>query len=250
MAAPSKSIIEKDTNYGRLIVGGRDQLFVQALELASAQKAKASKDIFTWALTGGTTPQEWYRWCVSNRSIPDRLLQGVHFTVSDERIVPIHNEQSNFGNAERLFFTPLQVPAEQRHAWPVAVLPEEGAATYASDWRNRVGPKRTYDVCFLGMGDDGHTASIFPGSPLLTKDGQAFFAAVDVPGKGWRLSITPKGLSACGLIVIMILGATKTAMLKRVLTGRHDPLQTPIQIMRAWHERVVWLVDEAAAAGV
>jgi 6-phosphogluconolactonase len=239
---------EKSTDYGRLIVGKREELFAYAVELAVGQQGKAGRKTFSWALTGGSTPQEWYRWCVASQAFPGKLLQETHFTVSDERVVPLHSDQSNFGNAERQFFTPLQVPVEHRHAWPVALLPAEAASAYAREWHDRAGADVAYDVCFLGMGDDGHTASIFPGSPLLKGNGHRLFAAVEVPGKGWRLTITPEGLGACGLIVVMTLGAAKAAMLKRVLTGPLDPVRTPIQLLRSCSHRVVWLTDVAAAA--
>jgi len=241
---------DRATDYGRLIVGTREQLFAKAVELAAEQQARTTKDFFSWALTGGNTPQEWYRWCVTNRALPAKLLRTAHFTVSDERVVPLHSEQSNFGNAERLLLTPLKVPVKAQHPWPVTMLPTEVVTTYSRDWSNLAGPERAYDVCFLGMGDDGHTASLFPGSALLKNSEQRFFAAVEVPGKGWRLTITPAGLGACGLIVVMALGAAKAPMLKRVLTGAHDPLQTPVQILRSWRDRVVWLADSAAASGV
>jgi 6-phosphogluconolactonase len=241
---------EKTTDYGRLIVGTREELFATAVELAVAQQAKHPRQAFSWALTGGSTPQEWYRWCVANQSIPETVTQHTHFTVSDERVVPLHSDQSNFGNAERQLFAPLKVPAEHQHPWPVALLPGEAASTYAREWHGRSGADHAYDVCFLGMGDDGHTASIFPGSPLLSDGARRLFAAVEVPGKGWRLTITPTGLAACGLVVVMTLGASKAAMLKRVLTGPHEPAKTPVQILRASRHRVVWLADAAAAAGL
>jgi len=241
---------EKATDYGRLIVGSREELFATAVELATAQQAKSSGKMFSWALTGGSTPQDWYRWCVANRAIPEKTLRTALFTVSDERVVPPHSDQSNFGNAERQLLTPLQVPVEHHHPWPVSVLPDEAATVYARDWQGSAGLGRTYDVCFLGMGDDGHMASIFPGSSLLKASDRRLFAAVEVPGKGWRLTITPAGLSVCGLIVVMTLGAPKAAVLKRVLTGAHEPAKTPIQILRNWRERVVWLADNAAVARV
>lgn len=241
---------EKTTDYGRLIVGTREELFAIAVELAEAQQSKAAHKPFTWALTGGSTPQEWYRWCVAKQAIPGKLAQNTHFTVSDERVVPLHSDQSNFGNAERQLFTPCKVPAEHQHPWPVAVLPGEAASTYARNWYGRAGADHAYDVCFLGMGDDGHTASIFPGSPLLNDGDRRLFAAVEVPGKGWRLTITPTGLAACGLVVVMTFGATKAAMLKRVLSGSHEPFKTPVQILRASGHRVIWLADAAAAAGL
>jgi len=241
---------ERTTDYGRLIVGTRDELFATAVELAVAQQAKAAKKVFSWAFTGGSTPQDWYRWCVTNRTIPEKVVEAAHFTVSDERVVPLHSDQSNFGNLERQLLTPLHAPVEHLHPWPVAVLPHEAASAYAREWQNRTGDGQAYDVCFLGMGDDGHTASIFPGSSLLQPEDSRLFAAIEVPGKGWRLTITPAGLGACGLIVVMTLGAAKSAMLKRVLNGDFDPLKTPVQILRNWRGRVVWLADKAAASEV
>ncbi len=243
-------IKESVTDYGRLLVGAREELFAKAIDLVTAHQAKSSQAFFSWALTGGSTPQEWWRWCVANRAISGKLLQAAHFTVSDERVVPLHSEQSNFGNAERLLFSPLQVPAAQQHPWPVEFLPAEAVTAYARDRHGWAGPECAYDVCFLGMGDDGHTASIFPGSPLLKEGARQFFAAVEVPGKGWRLTITPAGLATCGLIVVMTLGSAKAPRLKRVLKGAHDPQHNPIQLLREWRSRVVWLADSAAAAGI
>lgn len=243
-------IKETTTGYGQLFVGKREELFAKAVELVADRQLKASAPFFSLALTGGSTPQEWYRWCVAGKRLPELFLRSAHFTVSDERCVPLHSDQSNFGNAQRQLLEPLQVAAVQCHPWPVEKLPAEAAAAYARDWHAKAGEGKTYDVCFLGMGDDGHTASIFPGSELLKGDGGRLFAAVDVPGKGWRLTITPSGLSSCGLIVIMTLGAAKAAMVKRIFTGSYDPTQTPVQRAREWRERVVWLMDEGAAAGV
>lgn len=241
-------ITERSTDYGRLVTGTREELFARAAELAVSAAGRNVRP--SLALTGGSTPQEWYRWCVAGNAFPAQFLRTAHFTVSDERCVPLHNDQSNFGNARRQLLDPLQVPAAQQHPWPVELLPQEAAAAYARDWHQHAGEGRAYEVCFLGMGDDGHTASIFPGSELLRGDGGRLFAAVSVPGKGWRLTLTPTGLGACGTIVIMTLGAAKNPMLKRVLSGPYDPAQTPVQLVRSWRERVYWLADSAAAAGV
>ncbi len=240
---------EKMTDYGRRVTGSRDELFARALELSAAARTGVAGGV-SLALTGGSTPQEWYRWCAACKRMPGGSGRVVHFTVSDERCVPLHSEQSNFGNACRLVLDPLGLPSAQRHPWPVELLPEEAAAAYDQRWKTVAGPDRAYDVCFLGMGDDGHTASLFPGSQLLRNDGGRLFSAVDVPGKGWRLTVTPTGLGTCGLIVIMALGASKNKMLKRVFTGAFDPLQTPVQLVKHWRDRVVWLLDHPAADGV
>ena len=239
---------EKQTEYGRLLIGEKLELFAEAARLAEAHKAASESANFTWAFTGGSTPVAWYQWCADTGALSVETLATTHFTVSDERCVPLSSDESNFGTAERLLLAPKGVPVEHRHPWVVAYEPAAGAEAYRRTMQllNPVG--RAYDVCFLGMGDDAHTASFFPGSELLTADGGVFFAAVVTPQKGWRLTITPHGLRACGLIVVMTLGGGKAAALKRVLEGDDALLDAPSKILRTCADRVVWLVDDAAAS--
>jgi 6-phosphogluconolactonase len=247
---------EKTTDYGRLCVGEKEDLFARAVTLTAAQQARAASKVFTLALTGGLTPIEWYDWCVRTRALPPALLAATHFTVSDERHVPLVSEESNFGHAARRLFDPLAVPSEQRHPWPVRLSPSEAVEAYRRAWAALAGPGRAYDVCFLGLGEDAHTASIFPGSPLLHdlrslgEGGSAgsaeFFVALDT-SKGPRLTITPAGLRACDLIIIMTHGAEKAPALKRIFSGPYDPPKAPAQILKTCADRVVWLVDKAAA---
>jgi 6-phosphogluconolactonase len=250
---------EKITDYGRLCIGEKEELFARAVALTAAQQARATSKNFTLALTGGSTPLEWYDWCVRTRAFPPALLAATHFTVSDERHVPLVSEESNFGHAMRRLLDPLAVPSGQRHPWPVRLSPSEAAEAYRRAWSALVGPGRAYDVCFLGMGDDAHTASIFPGSPLLRdlhslgEGGSAgsadFFVSLDT-SKGPRLTITPAGLRACDLIIIKTLGAAKAPALKRIFSGPYDPLKAPAQILKTCADRVVWLVDQAAAKDI
>ena len=238
---------ERITDYGRLIVGLRSELFACAIELAKTQHMRSPSRPFTWALSGGETPQAWYRWCAETQAIPRDLLASAHFTVSDERPVPFDSAQSNFGNAERLLLAPLNVPPEHRHPWPVDRAPEESADSYRQIMAKLSGPDRGYCVCLLGLGDDAHTASFFPESPLLRDDGGVLFTAVLTAAKGWRLTVTPTGLRACDSIIVMALGSHKATALRRVFTGAYDPLSTPAQILKTCAGQVVWLVDEAAA---
>lgn len=239
---------EISSDYGRVLVGTKDELFAQALALTEAQRRTVRPGRFLWALTGGSTPAAFYQWCVATGALPEALVLETHFTVSDERHVLLSSPESNFGNAERALFAPLAVPDEHRHPWMVAWPVAEAAEAYRKTMLLLAGPGRAYDVCFLGMGDDCHTASLFPGTPLLRDDGGLLFGGQEVPGKGWRLTITPTGLRACGLVVVMALGAGKADALHRVMRGPEDPLNVPSQVLKSCAARVVWLVDEAAAA--
>jgi len=253
---------EKNTDYGRLCVGEKEELFARAVALTAAQQARTTSESFTLALTGGLSPLEWYDWCVRTRALPPALLAVAHFTVSDERHVPLMSEESNFGHAMRRLLDPLAVPSERRHPWPVRLSPSVAADAYRRAWAALAGPDRAYNVCFLGLGDDAHTASIFPGSPLLsafagaTADkpadssaGLELFVSLDT-SKGPRLTITPAGLRACDLIIIMTHGAEKAPALKRIFSDPYDPPKAPAQILKTCADRVVWLVDQAAARDI
>jgi 6-phosphogluconolactonase len=256
---------EKTTDYGRLCVGEKEELFARAVALAAAQQARTASKVFTWALTGGLSPLEWYDWCVRTRALSPALLAATHFTVSDERHVPLVSEESNFGHAMRGLLDPLAVPSEQRHPWPVRLTPSVAAEAYRRAWSALTGPDHAYNVCFLGMGDDAHTASIFPGSPLLSvgssaiasakaeasvkKDADELFVSLET-SKGPRLTITPAGLRACDLIIIMTHGAEKAPALKRIFSGSYDPPKAPAQILKTCADRVVWLVDKSAAKDI
>lgn len=236
------------SEYGRIVVATQRELFDEALRLTLAAQRAARAGRFIWALTGGSTPAAFYRWCVETQALPADLVQGTHFTVSDERHVLLNSPESNFGNAERQLLAPLGVPTDRRHPWMVAWPAAEAAEAYRRTMLILAGPGRAYDLCFLGMGDDCHTASLFPETPLLQNDGGLLFGAQEVPGKGWRLTLTPSGLRACGQIVVMALGAGKADALHRVHRGRADVINVPSQLLKTCAERVVWLVDEASAA--
>ena len=239
---------ETITDYGRVIIGKRDDLFAKVVAIAAAEKAKSQSRHFTWALSGGQTPQEWCRWAVQRRALTPELIAETHFTVSDERLVTLDHEQSNFGSAERLLLEPLAVPRDHRHPWVVAYEAREAAEAYRRTWLILAGPGRAYDVCMLGLGEDAHTASFFPGSPLFEDDGGLAFAAVDAGTKGWRLTITPTGLRLCRSIIVMVLGASKAAALRRVMHGNESWSDVPAKILSTAPDRVTWLVDSDAAA--
>jgi 6-phosphogluconolactonase len=243
---------ELTTPCGRLVVDTKEALFARAAALVAETVATAPAGCAPLiAFAGGSTPQDWFRWCATQRTLPTEVVARAHFTVSDERHVPLDDAQSNFGHAARLLLDPLGVPSTRRHPWPVALQPQPAAEHYRATIRALSSTKpdgRTYDLCFLGLGDDAHTASLFPGSPLLRDDGGERFAAIEVPGKGPRFTITPRGLRACGQIVVMALGAAKAPALAGVLSGPDDVETTPSQILKTCASRVLWLVDADAAA--
>jgi len=240
---------EIKSDYGTLQVGTLDETFRLMVDiLRVAQTGKNSP--ITVGLSGGSTPKAFYQWAVREKALPDAVVKNCLWLTSDERCVPLASDDSNFGNADRLLLTPLGVPEKAKGPWPVELPPVDCAAAFNALWNLLQGAQKGFDVCFLGMGDDGHTASLFPGCPLIGSGLADNFAAVEWPGRGWRLTITEAGLARCARVVVLANGANKASVLKAILRGPYDPKKLPSQIHRAYASRVTWLVDEAAAAGL
>lgn len=234
-----------ETPYGILRTGPREALFERLVDILETGVASFGNPC-TIGLTGGSTPRAFYRWAVEQNALSEAVLRQAVWCVSDERMVPLEDPESNFGNADRELLTPMGVPAERKFPWPVSVDPHSAGPAFEMRFHERFGEGRAFDICLLGMGDDGHTASIFPGSPLLAISPGDHFAPVEVPGKGWRLSITPEGLAACGRIVVMVTGQNKAERLKAVMES--EPGRYPVQILARFPDKVEWLVDDEAAS--
>ena len=235
-----------ETLAGRVSVAEREATFAElARRIVALPGPRPSV-----ALSGGSTPKAFFAWAVATRAFPPEVLARVEWHVSDERCVPLASEESNFGNAARLLLDPLGVPAERRFPWPVDLPPRDAAAAYERFWRV-AGRERLYDLCLLGLGDDSHVVSLWPGCPLLADDGGSRFAATEWPGRGWRLTLTPAGLALCGSVVVLVSGAAKAPALRAVCRDADpDPTRHPGRVLRALAGRVDWLADPAAAAGL
>lgn len=234
------------TRNGTLVCAPREVLFQRLVDLMD--RAGSEGRAYSVGLTGGSTPKAFYDWAVREDALPAGVRERAVWTVSDERMVPLTSEESNFGTADRRLLKPLNIPEPHKLPWPVEVDPHSAATVFNRRWTERFGGETCFDLCVLGMGDDGHTASIFPGSPLLEVDLAENFTCVEVPGKGWRLSITRAGLERSRKVAVVVTGAAKANVLKEVMDGPEN--RYPVQILQALRERVTWLVDPEAAAGL
>ncbi len=241
------------TTYGTVHILDAEATYTaltQAVHRVAAERANP-----TLGLTGGSTPKAWYAQAAdteggSTCAIDTSLLGRLVWSCSDERQVPLADGESNFGNASRMLLDKIGVPAERRMPWPVEAEPVAGAQAFAEAWEARFGSGAAFDLCFLGMGDDCHTASLFPGSPLIEDRSGALMAAVEVPGKGWRYTLTPEGIAASGEIIICVTGAGKQAALEAVFKGDFDPRAKPVQLLKHSAEKVTWLIDSSAAGSL
>lgn len=233
----------RDTHYGELLIGSPEDVFRTTVDILEGE-LRLSR-LIRIGLTGGSTPKAFYTWVVENNAFSEAFLDRALWLCSDERMVPLEHEDSNFGNADRLMLTPLGVPDAHKLNWPVKVDPHSASVVFNRRWNDRFGAQQAFDVCMLGMGTDGHTASLFPNHPILAANIEDNFVCVEIPEKGWRLTITEAGMSRCGKILITVMGQEKA---ERVRTVFQDPPGTyPVQILANFADKVTWLVDDEAA---
>jgi 6-phosphogluconolactonase len=193
------------------------------------------------ALAGGSTPRPVY-WTLAQdpfkRKVPwDRVW--VYF--GDERAVPPDHPDSNYGAAREALLRHVAIPETQIFRMQAERADREVAATeYA-----RMLPDRL-DIVILGMGPDGHTASLFPASPGLEERVRKVVAVIGPKPPAARLTITPAVIAAAREVVVLVTGADKAATVARALTGPLAPRDLPAQLAR---DRT-WILDRAAAAGL
>jgi 6-phosphogluconolactonase len=219
-------------------------------------------------LTGGNTPRETYE-ALSDSSRPwcRRIdWSRIHLFWGDERHVPPDHPDSNFGMANRALVQRVSIPADHVHRIR-AELPD---AHDAADAYTRELPDR-FDVMLLGLGDDCHIASIFPGSELLasesswrgpreTSEGEADEFRPTGPARAvavyaahlgvWRITVTPRVILDSRTIVMLVSGEKKAAAVAAAIDGPLDAVHYPGQLLRDAGDRVEWMVDRSAASNL
>jgi 6-phosphogluconolactonase len=216
-------------------------------------KAKESIDLygrFTIALTGGTTPGEAYSLLGSEPIRSQIDWQLVHLFWGDERCVPHTNPESNFYLVQEVLLNNIAIPKSQIHPVP-ADQPDRDAASqaYTVEMQHIFGTNGipSFDVIHLGMGPEGHTASLFPHQVSLHEK-HRLVMPVSVPKPPPdRLTFTPPLLNAARNVLFLVTGSDKADALHAVLEGEYQPDEYPAQIVRPTNGEVVWMLDRAAA---
>jgi 6-phosphogluconolactonase len=222
---------------------------VEALSAAAARtlveegkSAILERGRFTLALAGGETPRTLYR-TLAGEHRDELPWKDVHLFWSDERFVPSEHAESNVGAALALLL-PLSIPAENVHAPDTTLSSLEDAARRYEEELLRFHP---LDAVLLGIGEDGHVASLFPGAPALEETTRLVVpvhGASKPPSE--RITMTIPALNAARAVYFLVTGSTKREALKRVLEGA-DPL-LPASRVRSKAGKVIFWADRAAAA--
>lgn len=223
------------------------EAFVQQTQ----QAADEDRDFYV-ALSGGSTPKLLYDLLASDEFRDLVPWSRIRFFFGDERWVPHTDPQSNYKLANDYLFKPLNITHHNVYPMPTSGDPDTAAAHYETTLRGAFGVKEDeipqFDLIFLGMGDEGHTASLFPHTAVLHNDEQIVSATFVAKLDANRVTLTPIAINSAANVLLMIGGAGKAAALKQVLEGDEDPDEYPAQFLRNSQGNVTWLVDKAAAS--
>jgi 6-phosphogluconolactonase len=211
-----------------------------------ARKAISASGRFTLALSGGSTPRAAYA-RLARDDLASRIdWKKVHILWSDERCVPPDDSRSNFRMARETLLDRVPIPPRQIHRIRGEDFPEEAAEEYERELR-ALRTHGSLTLVLLGLGEDGHTASLFPGQVLLYERKRWVLATPAPDGTMWRVTLTPVLINAARNVTFVVSGASKAQVLQQVLQGPFTPDLLPAQAIRPTQGRLTWMVDEAAA---
>jgi 6-phosphogluconolactonase len=237
------------------IVANADELARAAAEqfLLLAHEAVQERGIFTVVLSGGSTPRNLYTILAGDAGLRDEIpWEKIHFFWGDERHVPPADPESNYRMANEAMLSKVPVPQANIHRIE-SEISDAGLAAEAYELRLREffrlgeGGFPRFDLAFLGLGPDGHTASLFPGTKALNE--QRRLVVSNWVGKFYtdRITMTAPVFNHAAFVVFLVGGADKAAPLKAVLEGNYEPLQLPAQLISPTEGRLLWMVDSSAA---
>lgn len=220
-----------------------------------AEQAIQARGVFSVAFSGGTTPQMLYS-LLSSEPFSERIdWSRAEIFWGDERCVPPDHPDSNYLKAKTVLLDLVPVSTDHVHRIMTENAPELAAEIYEEtllqffsslqdeEERNQA----HFDLVLLGMGDDGHTASLFPGTPAVQEQTRWVAAQYIDKLAAWRVTLTPAIINRAKNILFLVSGAGKSYVLQRVLYGSYQPERYPSQIIRPRDGNLLWMVDEQAA---
>lgn len=232
------------------ILPSTEEIFQEAARLfvAAAHEAIEQKGYFTVALTGGSSPEGLYR-LLSEDEYKNRIdWSKVLVFWGDERWVPLNDELSNAKMSRETLLKNVPVlPANVFPMFEEGIEPEDFASKYSNLLKEKLGDAGVMDLILLGMGGDGHTASLFPGTAVLNEKEKWVAAYYLDAQQMYRITLTAPFLNKARKIIVITFGDAKAEALKEVLEGAYTPSVYPSQLLDPTDGELLFLVDEKAA---
>ena len=220
--------------------------------LETAKRAVEKNDRFIVVLAGGSTPRGLYRRLTESPYREKVPWRHTYFVFGDERCVPPDDENSNYRMVQETLLGPLEIPETRVLRMKGERVPDDAARRYEvrlSDLFLNL-PKRHFDLTLLGIGKDGHTASLFPGTAAL-EEKERWVAANQVPQLDtWRLTLTLKALNSSRRVIFLAGGEEKAQVIAEAFGGVEHPLPHPCELVAPRQVRREVLIDYPAASKI
>ena len=218
--------------------------------ITAARDAIASHGQFIVALSGGSTPRDTYLLLGTEALVSRVMWSRVQVLWGDERCVPPDHIESNYRMARETLLDRVPIPVENVHRVHGEDDPATAAEVYEATLRAllRTPAGARIDLVLLGLGEDGHTASLFRGNAAVHERTRWVMATRASAASVWRITLTPAVINAAAEILFLVSGGAKAGILRRVLEHPRRPQELPAQAIAPSNGRVRWCVDAAAAA--
>lgn len=206
------------------------------------------QEFFTMVLSGGETPKLLYKKLAAPQYKNKINWKHIHIFWGDERVVPFSDDRNNAKMAFDILLDKVDIPDYQIHIMRTDIQPNFAVDEYRKllhKFFDSAG--RSFDLALLGMGDDGHTLSLFPGSPIIKEHTHWVNAVYNEKQQMYRITLMPLIVNKSAQIVFMVTGENKAGVLKEVLEGQHDPEKLPAQSIVPVEGNLHWFLDKAVA---
>jgi 6-phosphogluconolactonase len=211
-------------------------------------KAISERGVCSIALSGGETPRPVYR-IMGSSPIKERIdWSRVHLFFTDERLVPPTDPQSNFGMINREFISHINISSRNIHRIAGEKKPELAAADYERELCEYFSNQNIrFDIVLLGLGEDGHTASIFPGTKVVQEE-EALVAAVYIQSLSiWRVTLTYRSINSAREILFLVSGKKKRFIVQHILKTPAMREEYPAMLIQPVDGNILWMLDKDAA---
>jgi len=207
------------------------------------------RDSFSIALAGGNTPRRLYQLLASVEYRNQIDWNRIHFFWGDERYVAPSDDRNNAKMAFESLLNHVPINKEQVYPMQTEVDPQESAASYEQILHRYFDQhSSTFDLVLLGLGDNAHTLSLFPGYKVVKETSKWVCAFLLKEEDIYRITLTAPVVNLASRVAFLVSGGDKAAAVYHVYAGEHDPDLYPAQIIQPFNSRLYWFCDEAAAA--